>query len=91
MEALGACSHPGCDPTLGAPTTRGRWTQEGGFPTRYGWCRGWPRKCPLRAMDRRVFKPCFSPITCLPAPRAAPFAAVLTARLSLLLRGTDAG
>ena len=72
MEALGACSHPGCDPTPGAPTTRGRWTQEGGFPTRFGCCRGWSQKCPLRVMDRRVFKPCFSPITCLPAPRAAP-------------------
>lgn len=72
MEALGACSHPGCDPTPGAPTTRGRWTQEGGFPTRFGCCRGWSQKCPLRAMDQRVFKPCFSPITCLPAPRAAP-------------------
>lgn len=57
MEAPGSCSHPGCDPTPGAPTTRGRWTQEGGFPTRSGCCRGWSQKCPLRVMDRRVFKP----------------------------------
>ena len=38
---------------------------------RSGCCRGWPWKCPLSAMDRRVFRPCFSRVTCLPAPRAA--------------------
>lgn len=71
MAAPGACSHSGRDPTLRAPTPRGRWTQEGALPVRSGCCRGWSWKCPLSAMDRRVFKPCFSHVTCLPVPRSA--------------------
>lgn len=69
VAAPGACSHSGRGPTPRAPTPRGRWTQEGALPARSGCCRGWSWKCPLSAMDRRIFKPCF--ITCLPAPRAA--------------------